>query len=281
MTSPSSSVQEARKALGQRMAEIRQAAGLTKRALAQHLGWHESKASRFESGTRAPSERDLRDWCAACDADDAIEDLVSTARGIEGMYVEWRKMERQGLKWAQESVVPLWERTERFRIYSPWLIPGPVQTASYITALLTSIRNRRGLIDDVPAAVKVRVEKQQVVYEKRTFAIILEESVLRYRIGGTDVMAGQLGYLLSVMALPSVSIGIIPQDADRSGLWPVEGFFLYDDELLNVELVSAHLTVVQRHELALYAQTFSELAKLAVYGSEAREIITAAIEFLG
>lgn len=263
------------------MAEIRQAAGLTKRALAQSLGWHESKASRFESGTRAPSERDLRDWCSACGAEDEAEDLISTARGIEGMYVEWRKMERHGLKWAQESVVPLWERTERFRIYSPWLIPGPVQTASYITALLTSIRDRRGLIDDVPAAVKVRVEKQQVVYGKHKFALILEESVLRYRIGGTDVMAGQLGYLLSVMALPSVSIGIIPQNADRSGLWPVEGFFLYDDKLVNVELISAHLSVVQKHELAMYAKTFSELAELAVYGPAARELITAAIESLG
>ncbi|MGW3956586.1 hypothetical protein ACWEKM_38085 [Streptomyces sp. NPDC004752] len=43
MSSPSSSVQEARKALGQRLAEIRQGAGLTERALAQSLGWHESR----------------------------------------------------------------------------------------------------------------------------------------------------------------------------------------------------------------------------------------------
>ncbi|GGU41204.1 transcriptional regulator [Streptomyces albospinus] len=263
------------------MAEIRQTAGLTKRALAHNLGWHESKASRFESGTRAPSERDLRDWCSACGADGEAEDLITTARGIEGMYVEWRKMERHGLKWAQESVVPLWERTQRFRIYSPWLIPGPVQTSSYIKALLTSIRDRRGLVDDVPAAVAVRMEKQKVVYGNHKFAILLEESVLRCRIGGSDVLAGQLGYLLSAMALPSVSIGIIPQDADRSNLWPVEGFFLYDDEIVNVELVSAHLTVVQKHELAMYAKTFSDLAELAVYGVAARELITAAIDSLG
>ncbi|MFF7476244.1 helix-turn-helix domain-containing protein [Streptomyces sp. NPDC008092] len=73
MTSPSSSVQEARKALGQRPAEIRKAAGLTKRALAQSLGRHESKASRFESGARAPSEHDLRDWCSVCGAESAAE----------------------------------------------------------------------------------------------------------------------------------------------------------------------------------------------------------------
>ncbi|NUK49745.1 hypothetical protein HRW14_05450 [Streptomyces lunaelactis] len=216
MTSPSSSVQEARRALGKRLSEIRLEAGLTKRALANSLGWHE-----------------------------------------------------------------LWESTQRFRIYSPWLIPGPVQTASYITALLTSIRDRRGLIDDVPAAVKVRVEKQQIVYGNHTFAILLEEGALRKRIGGTDVMAGQLGYLLSVMALPSVSIGIIPEDADRSSLWPVEGFFLYDDQTVHIELVSAHLAVTKKHELAMYAQTFTDLAELSVYGPAAREIITAAIESLG
>ncbi len=45
MTSPSSSVQEARKALGQRLAEIRKAAGLTKRALAQSKRWAATPAA--------------------------------------------------------------------------------------------------------------------------------------------------------------------------------------------------------------------------------------------
>ncbi|QNP71514.1 helix-turn-helix domain-containing protein [Streptomyces roseirectus] len=280
MASSSSSVQEARKALGRRLGEIRTEAGLTKRALAARLGWHESKCSRFESGTRPPSERDLRSWTAACGVPGDAEELITTARGIDGMYVEWRKMERTGLKQAQESVLPLWERTRRFRIYSPWLIPGPVQTAPYITALLTSLRDRRGLADDVPAAVKVRMEKQELVHGRHTFAILLEEGALRYRIGGSDVLAGQLDHLLDVMTLPQVSIGIIPQDADRSTLWPVEGFFLYDDETVNVELVSAHLTMVQKHEISLYAKTFSELAELAVYGVEARTIITSAVKSL-
>lgn len=281
MTSPSSSVNEARKALGRRLAEIRQGAGLTKRALAAQLGWHESKASRFENGVRLPSEKDVRAWCAACGADDAeTEDLVSTTSRIDGMYVEWRKMERHGLKWAQQSVVSLWERTRRFRIYSPWLIPGPVQAPSYIAALLSSIRDRRGLVDDVPAAVQVRLEKQHVLYGNHTFAIILEESALRYRIGGKKVLEEQLRHLLDQMSLPSVSIGVIPQDADRSSLWPVEAFFLYDDELVNVELVSAHLTVLQKHEIKMYAETFAELAGLAVYGAAARELISAAIESL-
>ncbi|MEU9115761.1 DUF5753 domain-containing protein [Streptomyces sp. NPDC048483] len=282
MTSPSSSVHQARKALGQRLREIRLDAGLTARALAALADWHESKCSRLESGSRSPSEPDLRAWALHCGAPHLAEDLVTTARGIDGMYVEWRRMERSGLKQAQESVLPLWERTRRFRIYSSWLIPGPVQTGPYIKALLTSIRNRRQLVDDVDAAVRVRMEKQRIVHEgNHRFAIILEESALRYRIGGCEVMAGQLRHLLVAASLPSVSLGIVPLDADRSGLWPVEGFFLFDDVQANVELVSAHLTVTQPHEINLYAQTFSTFTELAVYGGAARDRITAAIDSLG
>lgn len=190
-------------------------------------------------------------------------------------------MEQTGLKHAQESVLPLWERTRRFRIYSSWLIPGPLQTAPYIAALLTSIRDRRRLADDVEQAVRVRVDKQRVLHQgDHRFAIILEESVLRYRIGGPEVMAGQLRHLLVTASLPSVSLGIIPMAVDRTRLWPVEGFFLFDEAEVNVELVSAHLSVKHSHEIDMYAQTFSGLSELAIYGPPARDLIGAAIESL-
>ncbi|WP_425315850.1 helix-turn-helix domain-containing protein [Streptomyces olivoreticuli] len=43
--SSSSSVRQARQALGQRLREIRKDSGLTARALAALAGWHESKCS--------------------------------------------------------------------------------------------------------------------------------------------------------------------------------------------------------------------------------------------
>lgn len=190
-------------------------------------------------------------------------------------------MEQTGLKRAQESVLPLWERTRRFRIYSSWLIPGPVQTAPYIEALLNAIRDRRGLVDDVEEAVRVRVDKQRILHEgDHRFALVLEESVLRHRIGGPEVMTGQLRHLLAAASLPSVSLGIIPMTADRTSLWPVEGFFLFDEAEVNVELVSAHLSVKHSHEIDMYVQMFSDLSELAVRGPAARELISAAIESL-
>ncbi|WKK26285.1 helix-turn-helix transcriptional regulator [Streptomyces olivoreticuli] len=281
MTS-SSSVQQAREALGKRLREIRKDSGLTARELAARAGWHESKCSRIENGRTGPSDHDLRVWALLCGAEDRTADLIATARNIDGAYVEWRRMERSGLRRAQESVIPVWERTRKFRAYSSWLVPGPLQTRAYIESLLRSIRDRRALPDDLAAAVQVRVDKQRILYEgPHRFAVLLEESALRHRIGGAATMAGQLGHLLSVATLPNVSLGVIPLSADRTALWPVEDFWIFDDAQVNVELVSAFLTITQPHEISMYARTFLGLADLAVYGAPARALITAAIDSLG
>ncbi|WP_328913321.1 MULTISPECIES: helix-turn-helix domain-containing protein [unclassified Streptomyces] len=281
MTS-SSSVQQARQALGKRLREIRKDSGLTARQLASRAGWHESKCSRIENGRTAPSDDDLRAYTLHCGATDQTADLIATARNIHGAYVEWRRLERSGLRRAQESVIPLWERTRHFRAYSSWLVPGPLQTRAYIEALLRAIRDRRALPDDLEAAVQVRVDKQRILREgPRRFAVILEESALRHRIGGAATMAGQLGHLLSLTTLPNVSLGVIPLSADRTALWPVEDFWIFDDAQVNVELVSAFLTVTQPHEIGMYARTFADLADLAVYGAAARALITSAVDSLG
>jgi transcriptional regulator with XRE-family HTH domain len=47
--------QEARLALGARLREIRLEAGLSARDLAQQAGWHFTKVSKLEHGTRPPS----------------------------------------------------------------------------------------------------------------------------------------------------------------------------------------------------------------------------------
>jgi transcriptional regulator with XRE-family HTH domain len=279
--SPSSSAQQALDALGMRLREIRVDARRSGRDLGRLAGWHSSKVSKIEHARQTPTADDITAWCAHCSAADQAADLIASLRAAEGMFVEWRRMERTGLRLAQEAVVPLWERTRRFRIYSPRLIPGPVQTRAYIAALLDGLRLRRALPDDVEAAVRVRVDKQHVIYDGgHRFAVLLEESVLRYPMGGPDTMAGQLGHLLTVAALPSVSLGIVPLDADRSAMWPVEAFWMFDDERVTVELVSGHLTVTQPREVALYADAFTRLASLAVYGVAARSLISSAIQTL-
>jgi transcriptional regulator with XRE-family HTH domain len=280
MPSSSSSVQQAKQALGDRLRELRIAAGLTGRDLGRLAGWHSSKVSKIEYGKQTPSPEDIRVWCKYCDAEDDAADLVASLRAVEGMFVEWQRIERTGLRRAQEMVAPLLERTRLFRIYDSWLVPGVLQTAAYTTALLEAIAARRGVPNDVAEAVAARVERQRVLHEgDHRFAIVVEESVLRSRIGGIDTMAGQLGHLLTVGALPSVSLGVVPMSAERT-LRPVEGFWIFDEHRVNVELVSGWLTITQPREVAAYVLAFNSLAAMAVHGAAARGLITAAIEVL-
>ncbi|MFE6398920.1 helix-turn-helix domain-containing protein [Streptomyces alboflavus] len=279
--SASSSAEQARKDLAARLGEIRLDAGLKGSELAQRLGWYPSKVSRIQSGTTSPSADDIRAWCTACDARDRAADMVQRLRDVEGMFVEWRRMERAGLRHAQESVRPLFERTTRFRAYSSWFVPGLIQSRAYTESVLRAVRRRRVAVDDVDAAVASRMERQRILHEGgRTFAFLVEESVLRSGMGGPEVMAGQLGQLVTVGSLPNVSLGVVPMRPDRARM-PVEGFWIYDSEQVNVELVSGYLTITQPHEVTMYAETFAELADLAVYGAEARSMIALALRALG
>jgi transcriptional regulator with XRE-family HTH domain len=263
------------------LGEIRKDAALTGRTLAELCGWHESKVSRIEHARTAPSAADIRLWCQHCGALGETDDLLASLRSVADMFVEWRRMERTGLKRAQEAVLPLWERTRIFRAYSGWLIPGVVQTSAYTRAILRAIATRRGLPDDTDEAADVRADRLRLLREgDHRFFVVMEESLLRTVIGGADVMAGQLGHLITVASLPSVSLGIIPMGLERDVIWPVEDFWVFDERQVNVELVSGWLTLTQPREIDMYAKAFSDLSDLAVRGARARALITKAIDAL-
>ncbi len=277
----SSSVQQARKLLADRLRETRQSANLSGPALANLCGWSKSKCSRIENAVTAPSVQDIRDWCRACNADERAEDLIASLKSVEGMFVEWRRMEQSGLKHAQEAVRPLFERTHRFHIYSPGILHGLIQTKAYTTALLRATQKRRVQVDDVDAAVQVRMERQHILQDRRrTFAFLLEEQTLHTGLAGPEIAVGQLRHLITVASLATISVGIIPRKTTRLSM-PVEGFSIYDNAQVNVELVSGYLTLTQPSEVAMYAGRFRDLSVDAVYGAAARALIADALDALG
>lgn len=201
---------------------------------------------------------------------------MTANRTAVSMYVEWKRLQRTGLRRLQESYVPLYERTRHFRVYSSRVVPGVLQTEEYARALLANIAAFRGCPTIRPRPRR-RVARSHVVREGgRRFALIMEEDVLHFRYGGAVAMSTQLAHLLAVMALPSVSLGVIPRTATR-GMWGQETFTMFDDERVHVELLTAKVTVTQPSEIATYARAFAELAKMAVYGDDARALVRAAI----
>ena len=74
--------------------------------------------------------------------------------------------------------------------------------------------------------------------------------------------------------MPTVWLGIIPLRADRRKVLPREGFVMFDNDLVSVELVSGVLSVTQPREIAMYTRDFTDLAGIAVNGTAARDLIT-------
>ena len=256
-------------------------AGIDGKDLSARCGWHPSKTSRILSGKSQPSESDLRTWCTACGANSQAGDLIASLRAVELMYLEWRRVHRAGMRQVQQESLALHQETSVCRAYVSNVVPGFLQTAAYATALMRSITEFQGTPDDVADAVAARTERGRLLHDGRhRFVVLIEETVLRYRIGDAATTAGQLGHLLAVMPLPCVSLGIIPFTAQRT-VWPLEAFYLFDNERASVETLTAEVTVTQPRELADYHRAFADLAKMAVHGGAARALITAAIDALG
>ncbi len=256
-------------------------AGLNGHELAARCGWSEAKTSRIIHGRTPASDADIRAWCAACGDDGQVADLIAANRAADTAYIHWRRLHRTGMRRAQVEIVPLFERTKHFRGYCSNVIPGLLQTSGYATALMSAITEFQGTPDDVVEAVEARLARSHVIREgDHRFALLIEESVLRYRVGDAETMAGQLGFLLEAMTLPRVSLRIIPFTAPRR-VWPLEAFTIFDDAEAQVELLAAKVTVTQPSEIAVYAKAFTELAGMAMVGTDARARITAAIDALG
>src|SRR5215469_7343861 len=123
------SVHEARNALGQRLRELRQKAGLTGRQVAEPLSWPASKVSKLENGRQTPTDDDIRAWTGVTQAEEETESLLAALRYLEAQHAEWRRQLRTGLRPHQDEIADLDAKTRLFRAFEPTFVPGLLQTA--------------------------------------------------------------------------------------------------------------------------------------------------------
>ncbi|MBD0746254.1 helix-turn-helix transcriptional regulator [Streptomyces sp. CBMA152] len=278
---PSSSVQKAREDLAGRLRDIRKDAGISGRELAVRCGWSESKSSRIENARTPPSDADIRAWCRACGADGQVPDLIAANRQSSNAHVQWRRLQRSGLRLLQESTGDLYQRTGVFRVYVSDVIPGFLQTPGYAAALLSSIARFRGTPDDVGDAVTARMKRNEVLSKGACrFSFVLEESVLRHRLCSAETMAAQLGQVLGAMDLPHVAVGIIPFAAQRT-VWPMPTFTIFDDTRVHADTLDSASTLTQPSQVELYERAFQRLSQEARRGAEARALVAEALAVLG
>ena len=274
------SADQARASLGIRLRDIRRDAGLSGTGLARLSGWQSSKITKIEHGRQTPSEEDLRVWCERCRALGDLPDLIAAVRSIETQFAEWRRIMRSGTRRRQQASAAVYERARLFRIYEPAVVPGLLQTRDYAVAVLLTFIDFVRAPQDAEAGAEARLERQRVLtHGDRHFHMVIGEQALRTNVGGAEVMTGQLEHLLDVLGLPRLRLGIIPLNAPYRV--PLNnGFWIMDEALVQFDTYSAELSLIRPDEIALYGRAFERLAALAVYGAEARKIITGTLDGL-
>jgi transcriptional regulator with XRE-family HTH domain len=280
MANGTSNVDEARRALGRRLRELRQMAGLSGVELAESLSWVGSKVSKIENGKQTPTDQDIRAWTGATGTEDETGSLLSALHNLELHHAEWQRLLRAGLKPHQLSLSQQDEKTTLFRGFENTVVPGLVQTAEYARARFAQAVLVHKLRNDINEAVRQRMQRQEMLYRPdKRFHIVITESVLRYRLVADDIMLGQLDRLIAIASMRNIKLGVIPFKT-KYFTDPRHGFWLLDSDLVRVETYSAELNLRQPEEIELYGRIFEQHAAIASYGPAARGIIGRALREL-
>lgn len=244
------------------------------------MSWPPSKVSKLENGRQTPNDDDIRAWTRATNGEAETAALLAALHTLEVQHADWQRVLRGGLRPRQNALAELDQKTRLFRAFEATVIPGLLQTPEYARARFAESIRRLKLPNDINEAVQGRIQRQEILYrpEKR-FHFVLTEAALRFRLCTPIIMLGQLDRLISLSQLPNMKLGIIGFDTQYATS-PWHGFWLYDNQKVLVETMSAALDLRQPQEIELYGSAFEQLAAVASYGRSARTIITRVIDDL-
>lgn len=272
-TSTNPEIRAARDELGVRLRDVRRAAGLTGQQLADSLAWAPSKISKLENGRQTPTDDDVRSWCRATSSEHATDALLADLHTLQTRHREWQRVMRAGVAAEQTAMGRREQDTRIFRGFQSTIVPGLLQTPTYAREILERFGRRTGQRMDVDEAVAARMRRQEILYDPtKKFRLVMTEAVLLYYVCSPAAMLGQIDRLTNLAMLPNIRLGIIPFDRPYV-ISPTHPFWVYDDQLVVVETVSAQLNLAQPEEIDQYTKTFEAMALTAVYDESARAVM--------
>ncbi|MEV5501436.1 helix-turn-helix transcriptional regulator [Nonomuraea fuscirosea] len=270
------SFQQARIDLGSQLRQLREAAHLSGKELAERLRWQPSKVSRLENARQTATEDDVVVWAQAVGASpDTTDGLLRQSIALLERHDDWKQRHRSGLAALQEDVRDLESRTKLFRVFEPGIIVGLLQTSEYARHVFQKVKRLYSAADQIDAAVRVRMQRQEILYDRtRTFRFVVSEAALRTALAPPEVMRGQLDRLLAVSTLPNVEFGVIPFGTELPAN-PVNGFWIYNEALVAVATMTKDLILRDPDDIAFYVRAFDDYAKVAEFEESGREVIMA------
>lgn len=183
---------------------LREHAGLSRVEFGERVRFSKHTVASVELGRRMPDEAFVERAEEATGNTGALRNSAKhLTRGKPGLAAWFRR-------WAYLEM-----RAVSLCTYECRLVPGLLQSESYVRAVFD---NSIPLLTDeqLAAQASARLERQKMLYERPhvPFSFIVEESVLRRRLGGVEVMREQIDHILRLSLLRNVTFQVVPLDAE-------------------------------------------------------------------
>lgn len=245
---------------------LREHAGLSRVDFGERVRFSKHTVESVELGRRMPDDKFVeRAEEALGNTGALLKAARHLTRGEPGLAAWFRR----------------WARLEKVAVslytYECRLVPGLLQSEAYARAVFD---NSIPLLTDtqLEAQITARLERQKMLRERPNipFSFIVEESVFRRRLGGTEVMRGLLDHVLEHSAPRNVTLQVMPLDAEFHGcldgpvqlLETPEGRRLaYSEGQQNGRLIA------DAKEVSLLHQRYDTLRSQALHPKESRGLL--------
>ncbi|MEV8540263.1 helix-turn-helix transcriptional regulator [Streptomyces sp. NPDC051572] len=198
--------------LGRQLEELRTRAGLTYEEAGAAIGVSHSTIRRMEAAKVAR----LR----LSDAEKLLQVYgVTDRQEIDTFLKSVREASKRGWWHTYRDVMPDWfaaylsleQAALQVRAYENEFVHGLLQTEEYARALLGA-GNPHAPTEATERRVALRMRRQELLTREAPprVWVVMDETVLRWPVGGAAVMRAQIDHLIEVNRLPHVTLQIMP-----------------------------------------------------------------------
>ncbi|MEV6949244.1 helix-turn-helix transcriptional regulator [Streptomyces sp. NPDC051172] len=200
-----------RRQLGLRLLALREAAGLSAEEAGERAGVSKATVSRYERAKGNVRWNQVDQLCRVYGAPDvereALVELAKNSKATEAWWVPFAgKLTDQ-----MRMLLGLENEASSISHHTVGVVPGLLQTMEYAQAIqATPEKALPG--EELQEYLAMRMQRQRILDRPAppTYHVILDEGVLRRRVGSPDVMSAQLDHLLARGQEPNVSIQVLP-----------------------------------------------------------------------
>jgi transcriptional regulator with XRE-family HTH domain len=271
-----------RRRLASELREIRESKGKSGDAVAAALRWSPSKISRYERARTGLQPREverLLDYYQITGSRRAL--LLELAE--DASHKGWWEDYADGLSADYQQFIGLEHEASSIAIWHVDVVTGLLQTQAYARHIISSYTRVEpvppGMVDRL---VRVRMRRQQVLDREPglTLSVVLDESVLKRRVGDESVMYEQLQRLAREADRPNLTLQVFPLDAQHTIFgesFVIFSFGPHSDAMLHDVVSAEHLrsgfSVEGERDTYLHRIAFQMLADMSLDPASSKALI--------